>query len=382
MANLLNFKFGQYASLPTTKAAGTVYVTTDERAMYIDLPESQAANAEIKRIRLGDIMILPNATEAKPPFNIGFYYFVDENAFMRWDGSKWTQINSVSDLQAKYDKAIADLEEAIEAETDRASKAEAANTALIEANTADIALRATTADFEAYKTTNNAAVSAAQTQADKGVTDAAAAKAAADAAQAQADKGVADAAAAKAVADAAVTQDQLTNAIKDFATDSEVDNKIAEVRGETTETVASAYAKAVAANTAAGAAQTAADTAQAKANDAYDLAGQKITEAEVDAKLANYSTTTQMNNAIKAVQGDTTKTVEQAYALANETSVNLSALSEEVDKKTTMTAVKAELNNYATKQNLADEKSALLGSDASAAGSYTIYGAVKAAEAA
>ena len=46
MANLLNFKFGQYASLPTATTAGTVYVTTDERAMYIDLPESQAADAD------------------------------------------------------------------------------------------------------------------------------------------------------------------------------------------------------------------------------------------------------------------------------------------------------------------------------------------------
>ena len=40
MANMLNFKFGQFGSLPSTKSAGTVYVTTDEQAMYIDLPKS------------------------------------------------------------------------------------------------------------------------------------------------------------------------------------------------------------------------------------------------------------------------------------------------------------------------------------------------------
>jgi hypothetical protein len=30
MANMLNFKFGQYENLPSAKTAGTVYVTTDE----------------------------------------------------------------------------------------------------------------------------------------------------------------------------------------------------------------------------------------------------------------------------------------------------------------------------------------------------------------
>ena len=181
-----------------------------------------------------------------------------------------------------------------------------------------------------------------------------------------------------------MTQDQLTNAIKDFATDSEVDAVKNAILGEANYagTVKGAYAAAAEADRKAGGAQQAAEAAQSKANDAYDLAGQKITEAEVDAKLANYSTTTQMNNAIKAVQGDTTKTVEQAYALASTTKDNLDALAEEVDTKTTMAAVKTELNNYATKQNLADEKSLLLGSDASEAGSYNIYGAVKAAAAA
>lgn len=42
---ILNFKMGEYKNLPTTKVAGTVYVTTDEQAMYVDISNS-------KRIRM------------------------------------------------------------------------------------------------------------------------------------------------------------------------------------------------------------------------------------------------------------------------------------------------------------------------------------------
>lgn len=100
MDNMLNFKFGQFTNLPKAKSAGTVYVTTDEQAMYIDLPESHEANAEITRVRIGDIIVKESARDAKPPFAEGaFYYFVAENALLRWDGKDWKQINSISDVQ-------------------------------------------------------------------------------------------------------------------------------------------------------------------------------------------------------------------------------------------------------------------------------------------
>ena len=44
---LVNFKKGLLANLPATKTTGTFYVTTDERAMYLDVDAST-------RIRLGD----------------------------------------------------------------------------------------------------------------------------------------------------------------------------------------------------------------------------------------------------------------------------------------------------------------------------------------
>lgn len=37
MAELLNFKRGLHANLPTSVTPGTIYVTTDEQAMYVDV---------------------------------------------------------------------------------------------------------------------------------------------------------------------------------------------------------------------------------------------------------------------------------------------------------------------------------------------------------
>ena len=102
MANMLNFKFGQFGSLKDQSySAGTVYVTTDEQAMYIDLPKSHEPNAEITRVRIGDIIVKESSRDAEPPFSNGaFYYFVEENALLRWNNGEWKQINSVSDVQA------------------------------------------------------------------------------------------------------------------------------------------------------------------------------------------------------------------------------------------------------------------------------------------
>jgi hypothetical protein len=46
---MLQFKMGLHDALPTTGKAGTVYVTTDEKAMYVDISDTD-------RIRLGDII--------------------------------------------------------------------------------------------------------------------------------------------------------------------------------------------------------------------------------------------------------------------------------------------------------------------------------------
>ena len=87
MANVF-FKKGLLANLPESYAAGTFYVTTDERAMYLDIDDST-------RIRLGDfiqvaaVANLPTAGASTS----ALYYCVAENILAKWNGSEWTQIN-------------------------------------------------------------------------------------------------------------------------------------------------------------------------------------------------------------------------------------------------------------------------------------------------
>jgi hypothetical protein len=81
---ILNFMKGEYALLPKTYKEGTVYVTTDEKAMYIDISNSQ-------RIRLGQIVTV-DTVEAweglKPPFSHeAFYYIKEGNALFKNNGT-------------------------------------------------------------------------------------------------------------------------------------------------------------------------------------------------------------------------------------------------------------------------------------------------------
>lgn len=68
---LLNFQYGQFSKLPAMSAAtaGTVFVTTDEQAMYIDLPNKDGALA---RVRIGDIIVYQGTSEIEPPYHKGF----------------------------------------------------------------------------------------------------------------------------------------------------------------------------------------------------------------------------------------------------------------------------------------------------------------------
>lgn len=108
---LLNFKLGEFKNLAgVAKSAGTVYITKDEQAMYVDVDNST-------RIRIGDIIQLDSVRNAQPPFSSeALYYFIKENALLKWveyvdesDGQtkhKWQQLNNVSDLQANINELI------------------------------------------------------------------------------------------------------------------------------------------------------------------------------------------------------------------------------------------------------------------------------------
>ena len=111
---LLKFKKGLHSALPSTYEAGTIYVTTDEKAMYVDISDTD-------RIRLGQIVNFETLAKfqeflqtTNPPYSQeAFYYIEDKNALLRWKASTgsttvggsetagtWVQINSVSDVQA------------------------------------------------------------------------------------------------------------------------------------------------------------------------------------------------------------------------------------------------------------------------------------------
>jgi hypothetical protein len=103
---MLQFKMGEWTESfdSMAKSPGTVYITTNEKAMYVDVDNDT-------RIRIGDIIQVESARVAKPPFSTdALYYFIEENALLKWgkfgvdaDGNPngtmaWKQLNSVSDI--------------------------------------------------------------------------------------------------------------------------------------------------------------------------------------------------------------------------------------------------------------------------------------------
>lgn len=114
---LLNFKHGLLEKLAEqTFQPGTVYITSDERAMYIDLPVT-GGTVENDRIRIGDfiqynslsdlITSLGGGTDEQGnsiPIKINnisqtaFYYCVQENALLKWNGTNWVRVNLTQDV--------------------------------------------------------------------------------------------------------------------------------------------------------------------------------------------------------------------------------------------------------------------------------------------
>lgn len=103
MANL-QFKMGLLNDLNNPSKApitpGTVYITTDEKSMYVDINDSQ-------RIRVGgSIIYCETLTEfqnkVKPPYSTDLIYFIEKNTaqstsrinvLARWNGTQWDILN-------------------------------------------------------------------------------------------------------------------------------------------------------------------------------------------------------------------------------------------------------------------------------------------------
>lgn len=95
--SLVNFKKGLLANLASAqKTAGTLYVTTDERAIYLDVDGTN-------RIRIGDFQVFANIAALNAnqhPSETALYYVEDINCLARWDGQKYVQINPDTDTGA------------------------------------------------------------------------------------------------------------------------------------------------------------------------------------------------------------------------------------------------------------------------------------------
>lgn len=92
--SMVNFQYGSFKNLPQTITNGTIYVTKDEKAMYIDLDGN--------RIRVGQIISLTTEDWQKliPPYSQeGFYYLTDSNALLKYNGTEWIQLNSTADIK-------------------------------------------------------------------------------------------------------------------------------------------------------------------------------------------------------------------------------------------------------------------------------------------
>ena len=83
------FKKGLLANLPEGYTEGTFYVTTDERAIYLDISDSA-------RIRLGDFQEFANLDALQSntnPSTTALYYITDLNVLAKWNGAGYVQIN-------------------------------------------------------------------------------------------------------------------------------------------------------------------------------------------------------------------------------------------------------------------------------------------------
>lgn len=112
MSTMLNFKYGLHKNLPAYDSAkvGSIYVTTDEQAMYVDLPAG--------RIRVSQLITLSNITEWEslvPPYSTeAFYYIADVNALLKYSGTGWVQINSTKAITDALEDFKADVKVKIE----------------------------------------------------------------------------------------------------------------------------------------------------------------------------------------------------------------------------------------------------------------------------
>lgn len=93
---LLNFKYGLKANLPQAITNGNLYVTTDERGLYVDLENSRIHISDFIEVTATEF----SAITADTVVASAFYYVPSANALYKWNGSGWNCLNSTADLES------------------------------------------------------------------------------------------------------------------------------------------------------------------------------------------------------------------------------------------------------------------------------------------
>ena len=160
--SMLKFKKGSFKNLPSTYSVGTVYVTTDEQAMYVDISDS-------KRIRLSDIIQVPSVADLAayaPDYSTSaLYYVVASNALLKYVGVdaegkyEWKQINTTAAVESEIaglktrmitaEGNITGLQTSVNEITKEGGAIDTAKQAAITAAAADATSKANTAEANA-----------------------------------------------------------------------------------------------------------------------------------------------------------------------------------------------------------------------------------------
>lgn len=85
----VSFKKGLLANLPAAITEGAFYVTTDECALYLDIDATT-------RVRIGDFQEFATLAALQAnvnPSTSAMYYVTELNCLAKWDGTKYVQIN-------------------------------------------------------------------------------------------------------------------------------------------------------------------------------------------------------------------------------------------------------------------------------------------------
>ena len=100
---MLKFKRGLYSQINEAALSnGTVYIATDEKAMYVD--------TATERIRIGDFIRVDTVKDITPPFSTSSLYYVEsDNALLKYDGSAWKLVNGTDDLKASITSLQSDV---------------------------------------------------------------------------------------------------------------------------------------------------------------------------------------------------------------------------------------------------------------------------------